>query len=116
MEKKKILIAEICFKSLEAYQKDLREFECDPTATYNGSRVMELFNRIKPNLVIISSCLTSNNSLDLIKEMREIDLNVKIVMTGHYGTKKKEAIDAGANAFFHKPITREKLIKILEIS
>jgi DNA-binding response OmpR family regulator len=69
----------------------------------------------KPNLVIMDVFLGDRNGLDIIQLIRnEPELhNIKIIMVSGM-EKKKECLEAGADAFLLKPYMPDELFTILQ--
>lgn len=82
----------------------------------NGSQALEMFIETKPDLVTMDITMPEMDGLTCIKEMLNIDKNVKILVISALSAKETviEAIKRGAKGFLLKPFTEEKLKTALE--
>lgn len=82
----------------------------------NGTEAFLIFKRRQHeiDLVITDLMMADGNGFDLIRSIREVNLNVPIVaVSGMATNKSQQALDAGADLFLSKPFTAEKLLSSL---
>lgn len=89
-------------------------FDTIPTA--DGPQGIELFQHRKPAAVILDLGLPSMDGLQVLKQIRQIDPEAKvIVITGYPSDAAAKAARAmGAAGFIPKPFTRNDLIEKIE--
>jgi DNA-binding NtrC family response regulator len=76
------------------------------------SEALEKINDVKYDLIITDLMMPGIDGLELIKKIREIDPELKIIMMTGYATMKTAllAMREGASKYISKPFTREELI------
>lgn len=109
---KKILIADVDRNKLLVYVRLLEEAGYKVFYSGYGGDIIPLFEKEKPELIILSSCLNTENGINLIKEIRKNNTSVKIILTSHFDLLKQEALEAGVNDFLTKPIPKKKLLEL----
>lgn len=84
----------------------------------NGQRGYEAFKAISPNIVIADINMPEVNGLEMIKRIRKLDQNVKIiVMTSHQDTSYlMEAIELKLTKYLLKPIDQKELLEAVDIA
>ncbi|HYG62994.1 MAG TPA: sigma-54 dependent transcriptional regulator, partial [Thermoanaerobaculia bacterium] len=89
-------------------------FEVDEAADLESGRVV--FQRSRPDAVILDYLLPDGNALDLIEELRTLDPEVPVVvLTGHGSIDLAvRAIKEGAENFLTKPVELPALHVVLE--
>lgn len=91
-----------------------RDFEVVGFAE-NGKEGIELIKKLKGqiDLVTLDITMPEIDGLQVLKEIRQIDPNIIVVMVTALGTAEavKEAIKLGAKGYIVKPIDREKVIE-----
>lgn len=78
----------------------------------SAKKALELIKKDKFDLIVTDLALKEGNTagLDLIREARKFDKEIKIfVSTGYGDYYKKEALEAGASGYFDKPYDMNKL-------
>lgn len=74
------------------------------------TQIIPFFLEHKPDLVILGTCVSSDNGIDIMKEIREYNKEIKIIIIGKTDALKKELLREGANDFLVKPVSREQLL------
>lgn len=105
---KKILISGI---RDDSFYVDVLEKEGHTVIRVVMTQVMPLLVKHQPDLIILGTCVDSDNGADIIKEVREYNKNIKIVVIGKTDALKKELLHEGASDFLVKPVTREQLLE-----
>ena len=79
----------------------------------NGKEAFDKFNENKIDIIITDINMPQVTGLELIKYIRDIDLNVKFVILTGYDefNYAKEAIKYDVNNYILKPINEEELIE-----
>ncbi len=81
----------------------------------NGREAIEKFKVFKPDYVIMDVMMPLMNGIEAIKEMKNLNENVKIIALTAYAEKKREElIDAGVYEVISKPFRRRDLIHALQ--
>lgn len=89
--------------------------------TYEGYKVetaasgldgIEMFKRVKPEIVLLDVKMPGFNGLEVLKNLKEINPFSEVIMiSGHSGIEEAvEAAKLGAFDFLEKPISRDKLV------
>ncbi len=97
------------------HNKMLEEFKCQVEIIAHGRDVIKSMEEY--DLIFVDLSLPDISGFDVIKSLREKNIHRTtpiIALTAHTGIKEKEiSLEAGANEFQTKPISREQLKKIL---
>lgn len=85
------------------------------TIAKDGLEGMELFKKIKPDIVITDIMMPRKSGLEMAKEIREINANVPIIVLSAFSEKEKlfGAIDAGVSKYFLKPYHAEDILEYI---
>lgn len=78
-----------------------------------GKEALEIYETMKPHIILLDIGLPDMNGLDLVRKIRETDKNVYIIAQTAYAmiSNKYDAIDAGCNDYIAKPINIDALIE-----
>lgn len=78
----------------------------------NGIEGIELFNKVKPNILVTDIQMPQMNGLDMIKELSTFKHNVPIIITTAYSDAEYflRAIELGVDKFVIKPVNLIDLI------
>lgn len=80
-----------------------------------GKEALEIVKTQKPTLVLLDVRMEDMNGLDVLKEIKRIDKDIKVIMVS--GVEEKDAIDKakhlGALTFIHKPLVLDELEEIV---
>ena len=87
----------------------------------DGNRVNELYERYRPDLVVIDIIMPDKEGLEVIKELRRIDRNAKIIAMSGGGTGKAEnylllAKKLGARYTLSKPFRNEDFLRAVRLA
>ena len=84
---------------------------------YDGFETAEILNSFKPEVVLLDIFMPGIDGIEVCKRIKSSDLRDKtkvIMITGFEDEDLRErSIDAGAYAFFRKPLTLKELFNIL---
>jgi two-component system response regulator AtoC len=77
---------------------------------------LEKFKREKPDLVLLDIRMPGKNGFELLREIRDLDLRVCIIMLSAFGDAETvvRALKGGADNFADKPLNSEELMIIVE--
>ena len=81
----------------------------------NGAQALEMAASTAPDLITLDVILPDNTGLDVLKSLRQIQPNAKVVMCSAVGQEVivTEAIESGALAYIVKPFSEEKVLEIV---
>ncbi len=81
----------------------------------NGKDGLKLFKKFHPQIVITDIQMPVVNGLEMSKSIREIDKDVKIIITTAYDDKEYllKTIDIGVTAYLKKPIPLDDVMQTL---
>lgn len=85
----------------------------------NGLEGLELYKKLKPDIIISDIMMPRLNGLDMAKEIRYEDTAIPIIMISAFSEKEKllGAIDVGVTKYFIKPFDPDELLRyIISIS
>ena len=109
-------------------EKDLREvthqilkgFTKKQYVAQNGQEGLELFKKYEKeiDLIITDVNMPILNGLDMVKEIKKINLNIPIIVATAFSNKEYllEAIDIGGDKYVLKPIDIAKLLQVMSQS
>lgn len=109
-------------------EKDLREvthqilkgFTKKQYVAQNGQEGLELFKQHESeiDLIITDVNMPIMNGLDMVKEIKKINLNIPIIVATAFSNKEYllEAIDIGVDKYVLKPIDVAKLLQVMSQS
>ena len=82
----------------------------------NGKEVLELYEKIKPDVVTLDIMMPEMSGIQALMEIKERYPESRIIMSASMGQQNLvvEAIRAGAADFFIKPVQAEKVVEAIE--
>ena len=81
----------------------------------DGREAIEKFKVFKPDYVIMDVMMPLMSGIEAIRQMKELNKNVRIIALTAYAEKKKnELIEAGAAEVLSKPFRRRDIIYALQ--
>ncbi len=82
----------------------------------NGLQALDVFDREKPDVVLLDITMPEMDGLEALKEIKKRDPSSRVAMVSAMGqqTMVLEAIKAGAADFVLKPFDEERLVSALE--
>ena len=92
------------------------EDEAHEVHTYHsGMEGLQAFSEESFDIVLSDINMPGMNGLEMIKEIRKIDKNVKIAIFTNFDNKQYmlDAIEYGVNQFFSKPFKREHFLEVI---
>ncbi len=81
----------------------------------NGQQALEMAADTKPDLITLDVILPDNTGLDVLKSLRDVAPDSKVVMCSAVGQEVivTEAIENGAMAYIVKPFSEEKVLEVV---
>lgn len=81
----------------------------------NGQTAIELYKKLKPDLVTMDITMPEMNGIEGVKKIREFDPNANIIMCSAMGQQAMvmEAIQAGAKDFIVKPFQQDRILQAI---
>lgn len=81
----------------------------------NGQDAVELYKKLKPDLVTMDITMPEMNGIDGVKAIRGFDPNASIIMCSAMGQQAMvmEAIQAGAKDFIVKPFQQDRILQAI---
>ncbi|MFX4261930.1 response regulator [Pelotomaculum propionicicum] len=81
----------------------------------NGQVAIELYKKLKPDLVTMDITMPEMNGIEGVKAIREFDPNANIIMCSAMGQQAMvmEAIQAGAKDFIVKPFQQDRILQAI---
>jgi two-component sensor histidine kinase len=82
----------------------------------NGHHGLELYQENKPDLVITDINMPVMDGLEMVREIKNIDPNAKIVVMSAYNVKENfiESINLGVDGYLMKPVEAKKLLSLID--
>jgi DNA-binding NtrC family response regulator len=93
-----------------------REHGYEVTTCSQPGKAMETFSACKPDAVLLDIRMPGKNGFELLKELRQKDRRVCVVMLSAYGDAETvvEAMKLGADSFADKSSDPEKILIVVE--
>ncbi|WP_426447907.1 response regulator [Paenibacillus sp. S-38] len=81
----------------------------------DGLEAVALCQEQKPDLVLMDIVMPRKDGIEALKEIKEFDKNIHVVMVSSVGTQGNliKALKAGADNFMQKPVTIEALNELI---
>ncbi len=85
------------------------------TIAKDGVEGVELFKKIKPDIVITDIMMPRLSGLDMAKELKKINPSIPIIILSAFSEKEKlfGAIDVGVTKYFLKPFDTDELLEYI---
>lgn len=87
-----------------------------PGLAKNGQEAVEMYNKLKPELVLLDILMGDMDGLAALKKIMQEDPKAKVIIVSALGheEKQKEARSLGARGFVKKPFSREAILGEVE--
>ena len=84
--------------------------------TETGQIAIDLYEKVKPDLVILDILMPDMNGLEALKKIREIDPDARVLMctASEQSSHVQEALSLGAKGYIVKPFTKEVILSTIE--
>ena len=78
----------------------------------NGREAVELYKKLRPDVVTMDITMPEMNGIDSMKLIREFDPDAKVILITAAGQmeKRQEAFDNGASGFITKPYENQDIL------
>jgi two-component sensor histidine kinase len=82
----------------------------------HGKQGLELYQKYEPDLIITDISMPIMDGLEMIKQIKEINIEVKVIVMSAYSIKEYflEAINLGVNGYLIKPVEAKKLYTLID--
>lgn len=82
----------------------------------NGKVAVELYKKLKPDLVIMDITMPEMDGMEALKEIRALDPNAVVVMCSAMGQKKmvEKSMQSGAKDFIFKPFQDDGVLEVIK--
>ena len=82
----------------------------------NGKEAVELYGKLKPDVVAMDIMMPEMSGIQALKEIKEKYPESKVVISAAMGQQNLvvEAIRAGAEDFFIKPVQSERVVEAID--
>lgn len=112
----KVLVIDDNIHDLRAMKEQVQKLDQICLATTNSLRAMEMVIQESPDIIISDQKMPEKDGLTILKEAREYDPNIIVIILTAYGTYSSvlEALRAGAFDYLEKPFAPEQFEVILK--
>ena len=112
----KILIVDDEKHFLESTKRLLRRKGYHAEAARSGTEALEKIGKESFALMLVDIRMPEMNGLEMLRRAKKMDPEIMALIITGYGTDKleKEAMQSGVDGFVNKPITIDKLTKIID--
>lgn len=109
----RVLVVDDDVEVREALQRILRKENLEVTTAADGGEALTLFTQGRFDLVISDLIMPVMDGLTLLREIRHIDPDARVLIMTAYGgwDSYLDAMNAGAFNYVTKPIKREELLQ-----
>ena len=82
----------------------------------DGAAARDLAVEVAPDLAVVDLRMASESGLDIVRQLRELDATVSIIMLTGYGSIATaiEAIKCGADHYLSKPVDVDQILSAFE--
>ncbi len=107
----KILVIDDEKPTLSMFQLFLKAYGYEVYIAEDGEKGLELFNKIKPEIVFTDLKMPGMDGLEVLENIRNSNIKCEvIIITGHGDMEKAvKALDLSASDFINKPVERQAL-------
>lgn len=99
----------------ELLSSTFKNFFSDVSSAFNGKEAIEMFDRLKPDIIFVDIVMPEMDGIELSRKLREMNPNQIIIVISASNDIQKisESIEIGVNSFIQKPIDTKKIIELL---
>ena len=111
MEKKKVLVVDDQYGIRVLLYEVFGKEGYDTFQAANGKQALEIVVNESPDMVILDMKIPGMDGLEILKEIKKINKEIKVIMMTAYGELDmiKEATELGAITHFTKPFDIDEL-------
>jgi DNA-binding NtrC family response regulator len=112
----KILIVDDEPFNLDLLEQELADLGYASECACDGKQALEKIAKLEPDLVLLDYRMPEMNGIDVLREIRQRNKNLPVIMITAYGTidVAVEAVKAGADDFITKPFDPEHLAVVVK--
>ena len=113
--KKKILIVDDSAFTRGIHKQIITSVGYQTVEASSGAEAVEVFEKERPDLVVMDLLMPDMDGMDAIKKILEIDAHARIVICSvdRQRTRREEAEEIGALEFLTKPVNAEEMSELL---
>ena len=99
----------------ELLSSTFKNFFSDVASAFNGKEALEMYDRLKPDIIFVDIVMPEMDGIELSRKIREMNPNQIIIVISASNDIQKisESIEIGVNSFIQKPIDTKKIIELL---
>ncbi|PHR52774.1 MAG: response regulator [Arcobacter sp.] len=99
----------------ELLSSTFKNFFSDVASAFNGKEAIEMYERLKPDIIFVDIVMPEMDGIELSRKLREMNPNQIIIVISASNDIQKisESIEIGVNSFIQKPIDTKKIIELL---
>jgi two-component system chemotaxis response regulator CheY len=114
--KAKILIVDDSSMSRRMMRRIVESAGYEAVEADEGAAGLEKYFLEKPDLVFLDLTMKDMYGLDVLEKLRELDPEARVIIaSADIQDSTREMVSAaGANAFINKPLSPEKVLRVLE--
>jgi DNA-binding response OmpR family regulator len=102
------------------YSEELKEEGYDVATAADGTDILNLIGREKPDVIVLDIKMVSSNGLDVLQEIRNTFYNLPVILCSAYGSYKVDVKSIAADAYVVKSSDltelKKKIAQVLEAS
>ena len=106
---KTLLVVEDEKNLRKLYQQDLTEEGYFVLTAENGQKAIETIKKHKVDLIILDIKMKGITGIDTLKQIMEIDKNIKVILNSAYSTYKSDFATWSADAYLIKSSNLDEL-------
>ena len=100
------------------YAEELEEEGYEVALASDGTGILELIEKEKPDVVVLDIKMVSTNGLDVLQEIRNKFYNLPVILCSAYGSYKVDIKSIAADAYVVKSSDltelKNKIVQVLE--
>jgi DNA-binding response OmpR family regulator len=102
------------------YSEELKEEGYDVATAADGTGILDLIGKEKPDVIVLDIKMVSSNGLDVLQEIRSTFYNLPVILCSAYGSYKVDVKSIAADAYVVKSSDltelKKKIAQVLEAS
>ncbi len=110
---RKILIVDDNYLSMFLLKEGIGKRNYDIMEVDDSTKVLEIIEDVKPDLVILDIIMPNLSGFDLLKELTKREYKVVVVSSLDSNEAKKKAFDLGAKNYITKPFSFDNLRTVI---
>jgi DNA-binding response OmpR family regulator len=102
------------------YAEELEEEGYDVALASDGTEILDLIEKEKPDVIVLDIKMVSSNGLDVLQDVRNKFYNLPVILCSAYGSYKVDVKSIAADAYVVKSSDltelKKKIAQVLEAS